>query len=77
MIVFKGQKCFIFDLQAFSKYLMYNKDNNELLLFLIKQMVRDQSAYYRNRFGGEQDYVEIEEEEFAEKVSFLLNLCVS
>ncbi|RDD43855.1 DNA replication licensing factor mcm2 [Trichoplax sp. H2] len=53
--------------KAFSKYLMYNKDNNELLLFLIKQMVRDQSAYYRNRYGGEQDYVEIEEEEFAEK----------
>ena len=48
----------------------YKRDNNELLYFLLKQLVNDQISYNRNRYGGEeQDVIEIPEDEFAEKVS--------
>ena len=57
-------------LQAFARYLAYKRDNNELLYFLLKQLVNDQVSYNRNRYGGEeQDIIEIPEDEFAEKVS--------
>ena len=47
----------------------YKRDNNELLYFLLKQLVNDQISYNRNRYGGEeQDVIEIPEDEFAEKV---------
>lgn len=57
-------------MQAFARYLAYKRDNNELLYFLLKQLVNDQISYNRNRYGGEeQDVIEIPEDEFAEKVS--------
>jgi len=56
-------------LQAFARYLAYKRDNNELLYFLLKQLVNDQISYNRNRYGGEeQDIIEIPEDKFIEKV---------
>lgn len=58
-----------FSLQAFARYLAYKRDNNELLFFLLKQLVNDQISFNRNRYGGEeQDVIEVPEDEFAEKV---------
>jgi len=51
----------------FARYLAFKRDNNELLLFLLKQLVGEHISFYRNRFGGEQEIVEIEEKEFADK----------
>ena len=60
-------------MQAFAHYLAYKRDNNELLYFLLKQLVNDQISYNRNRYGGEdQDVIEIPEDEFAERVSIQL-----
>lgn len=57
-------------LQAFASYLAYKRENNELLLFLLRQLASDQLTYHRNRYGGEVELVEIPEEEFADKVCF-------
>jgi len=72
-------------LQAFARYLAYKRDNNELLYFLLKQLVNDQISYNRNRYGGEeQDIIEIPEDKFIEKVfipsyytSLLFTICFS
>eukprot|EP00118_Oscarella_pearsei_P004523 m.19557 g.19557 ORF g.19557 m.19557 type:complete len:892 (+) comp27855_c0_seq1:94-2769(+) len=53
--------------KAFSRYLAYHRDNDELLLFLLKQLVQDQLAYQRSRYGGELDVVEIQESDFVDK----------
>ena len=55
-------------LQAFARYLAYKRDNNELLLFILKQLASDQMAYNRNRYGEEQKILEVSEDEFVEKV---------
>ena len=57
--------------QSFARYLAYKRDNNELLLFILKQLSRDQMTYNRNRYGmgEEQEVIEVTEEEFVEKVS--------
>ena len=52
----------------------YKRDNNELLFFLLKQLVNDQISFNRNRYGGEeQDVIEVPEDEFAEKVCIMFN----
>jgi len=53
--------------QTFSKYLAYKKDNNELLLFILKQLAKDQMVYSRSRHGGDMQTVEVPEEELADK----------
>lgn len=53
--------------KSFSQYLAFRKDNNELLLFILKQMIRDQMTFYRSRYRSEPENVEIEEEEFADR----------
>ena len=55
--------------QAFANYLAYKKDNNELLLFILRQMASDHLTFNRNRYGGDLDIVEVPEQEFVEKVS--------
>ncbi|CAF0794975.1 unnamed protein product [Didymodactylos carnosus] len=37
--------------KVFQGYLTYKKDNNEFLLFLLKQLVQEFIAFQRNRFG--------------------------
>ena len=55
-------------LQAFARYLAYKRDNNELLLFILKQLASDHLTFNRNRYGGDLDIIEVPEEEFVEKV---------
>jgi DNA replication licensing factor MCM2 len=59
---------FVLFLQTFSKYLSYRRDNNELLFFLVKQLMRDQAMYMKSRYGTEQKVLEITEKEVSEKV---------
>ena len=55
--------------QTFSRYLNYKKDNNELLLFLLRQLIADQTRFHRNRYGDVSDeYAQIQEKELSEKV---------
>ena len=63
-------------MQAFANYLAYKKDNNELLLFILKQMASDHLTFNRNRYGGDLDIVEVPEQEFVEKVREEVDLCV-
>ncbi|KAK5600016.1 MCM DNA helicase complex subunit [Crenichthys baileyi] len=37
--------------QTFARYLAFRRDNNELLLFILKQLVAEQVAYQRSRYG--------------------------
>merc|ERR1712240_276658 len=39
--------------KTFARYLSFKKDNNELLLFVLKQLVRDQITYHKNRYRTE------------------------
>lgn len=57
--------------QQFSKYLNYKKDNNDLLLYILRQLINDQNVYNRNKFGDSRQLggsTEIQESEFLEKV---------
>ena len=58
----------IFLRQTFSRYLAFKRDNNELLLFILKQLAQDQMAFQRNRYGIEQDFIEVAEKDLADKV---------
>ncbi|XP_002740276.1 DNA replication licensing factor mcm2-like [Saccoglossus kowalevskii] len=51
----------------FSRYLGFRRDNNELLLFVLKQLVQEHSSFHRTRHGADQEYVEISEKDLAEK----------
>ncbi|XP_074644668.1 DNA replication licensing factor mcm2-like isoform X2 [Tubulanus polymorphus] len=53
--------------KTFSRYLAFKRDNNELLLFILKQLAQDQMSFVRNRFGTEQDVIEISEKDLADK----------
>ncbi|VDD90988.1 unnamed protein product [Enterobius vermicularis] len=54
--------------KVFSKYLNANRDNNELLLFLLKQLVRDQLRYEQARGqGSEVSAVAVPEEDFVDR----------
>lgn len=55
-------------LQTFSRYLAFRRDNNELLLFVLKQLTHDQMTFQRNRYGAELDIVEVAEKDLADKV---------
>ncbi|CAL1543351.1 unnamed protein product [Lymnaea stagnalis] len=53
--------------KTFGRYLSFRKDNNELLLFILKQLAQDQIAYHRNRFGTDLEQTEISEKDLADK----------
>lgn len=55
-------------LQTFARYLAFRRDNNELLLFILKQLVAEQVAYQRSRYGVQNDTVEIPEKDLHDKV---------
>lgn len=57
-----------FFLQTFARYLSFRRDNNELLLFILKQLVAEQVTYQRNRFGAQQDTIEVPEKDLVDKV---------
>ena len=54
----------------FARYLSYKRDNNELLLFILRQLTQDTASFLRSRYGTEQDVVEISEADLLEKVTF-------
>jgi len=51
----------------FSRYLSYKRDNNELLLFILRGLATETATYMRNRYGTEQEVVEVNEKDLAEK----------
>eukprot|EP00923_Selenidium_pygospionis_P053609 GHVN01093084.1.p1 GENE.GHVN01093084.1~~GHVN01093084.1.p1 ORF type:complete len:125 (-),score=6.62 GHVN01093084.1:232-570(-) len=53
--------------KTFSRYLSFRRDNNELLLFVLKQLAQDQMTFQRNRYGAELEIVEIAEKDLTEK----------
>ncbi|XP_032892873.1 DNA replication licensing factor MCM2 [Amblyraja radiata] len=53
--------------KTFSRYLTFKRDNNELLLFVLKQLVAEQATYQRNRYGAQQDTIEIPEKDLVDK----------
>ncbi|CAG5132379.1 unnamed protein product [Candidula unifasciata] len=53
--------------KTFGRYLSFRKDNNELLLFILKQLVQDQMAFHRNRYGTDSEQIEISEKDLADK----------
>nr|KAF6423020.1 minichromosome maintenance complex component 2 [Rousettus aegyptiacus] len=54
--------------KTFARYLSFRRDNNELLLFILKQLVAEQVMYQRNRFGAQQDIIEVPEKDLVDKV---------
>lgn len=54
----------------------YKKDNDELLLFLLKQLVREHMLYERSRHGGDADVstIAIPEAELIDKVRIEIRL---
>lgn len=55
--------------KQFSRYLTYRKDNHELLLFLLKNMVQEQTLYLENRYRAVPEYVDIAEKDLVAKAS--------
>ncbi|ODM92012.1 DNA replication licensing factor mcm2 [Orchesella cincta] len=55
--------------KQFSRYLTYRKDNYELLLFILKNMISEQTIYLENRYRAVPDYVEVNEKDFVEKAN--------
>jgi len=53
--------------RAFSRYLTYKRDNNELLLFILRGLANETATYMRNRYKTEQEVVEINESELVNK----------
>uniref|UniRef100_A0A8B9S7Q9 DNA replication licensing factor MCM2 n=1 Tax=Apteryx owenii TaxID=8824 RepID=A0A8B9S7Q9_APTOW len=53
--------------KTFSRYLSFKRDNNELLLFILKQLVAEQVMYQRNRYGAQQDIIEVPEKDLVDK----------
>merc|ERR1711962_1462727 len=53
--------------KTFSRYLSFKRDNNELLLFVLKQLAQDQVTFVRNRYGGDMDKVEVTEKDLQVK----------
>ena len=36
----------------FARYLSFKRDNNELLVFLLRQLLQEQTAFLRSRYGA-------------------------
>uniref|UniRef100_A0A8C5PQY1 DNA replication licensing factor MCM2 n=1 Tax=Leptobrachium leishanense TaxID=445787 RepID=A0A8C5PQY1_9ANUR len=53
--------------KTFARYLAFRRDNNELLLFILKQLVAEQVSYQRNRYGAQQDTVEVSVKDLVDK----------
>ena len=65
---------FLSFLQVFQRYLTYRKDNNEFLLFLLKQLFQENLAFQRNRYGANRvasagATIKIAEEDLKSRVS--------
>ncbi|KAF1745531.1 hypothetical protein MXB_192 [Myxobolus squamalis] len=63
--------------RTFSHYLNFKKDNDELLLFILKQVMREKTSYLSHRAGTENDLTKIEvpENEFFDKAQQINATC--
>lgn len=55
--------------KSFARYLTFKRDNNELLLFILRQLTQETASYMRNRYGTEQEVIEVNEGDLLDKVS--------
>merc|ERR1719512_699147 len=53
--------------RKFSRYLAFKRDNNELLLFVLKQLAQETTTYMRNRYGTEQEVIEVSENDLLDR----------
>merc|ERR1739844_801902 len=53
--------------RKFSRYLAFKRDNNELLLFVLKQLAQETATYMRNRYGTEQEVIEVTENDLLDR----------
>merc|ERR1712241_654244 len=53
--------------RKFQRYLAFKRDNNELLLFVLKQMAQETATYMRNRYGTEQEVIEVTENDLLDR----------
>ena len=53
--------------RKFSRYLTFKRDNNELLLFVLKQLAQETAVYMRNRYGTEQEVIEVTENDLMDR----------
>merc|ERR1712013_881155 len=51
----------------FNRYLAYKRDNNELLLFILRGLANETATYMRNRYGTDQEVIEVPEKDLMEK----------
>merc|ERR550525_962670 len=51
----------------FARYLSYKRDNNELLLFILRGLANETATYMRNRYGTDQEVIEVPEKDLMEK----------
>merc|ERR1712216_948546 len=57
---------------VFQKYIRYKRDNNELLLFVLTQLVKETLQYQQAKFGEDvSDTLEIDREEFIQRAKSL------
>lgn len=59
---------------VFQKYLSFQKDNSELLFFILRQLTLDQLAYLRCKEGPNATTVEVIEKDLQERVRISLKL---
>lgn len=52
---------------TFQKYLAFQKDNSELLFFILRQLTLDQLAYIRCKEGPNATHIEVMERDLAER----------
>ncbi len=55
--------------KSFARYLTFKRDNNELLLFILRQLSQETAVYMRNRYGTDQEVVEVAENDLLDRVS--------
>merc|ERR1712223_2236303 len=53
--------------RKFQRYLAFKRDNNELLLFILRQMAQETATYMRNRYGTEQEVIEVTENDLLDR----------
>lgn len=54
--------------QIFQRYLLYKKDHSELLLYILRQLTKDQLAFMRGTSQGDTVAIEIDEKDLIDKV---------
>merc|ERR1719361_3186482 len=54
-------------MKHFARYLSYKRDNNELLLFILRGLANETATYMRNRYGTDQEVIEVPEKDLMEK----------